>query len=277
MPSVIKVDQIQSDTGRVNLASNISFTGSATIDSPVITGNVNIDSGLVFTDAVNNRVGIGTQNPSEVFQVNGAIYSTTNALNFNQTGAHFDYFSGGARINAYLSTGSSVVFHTNASGGSSREVARVNPSGAFTAPFQPAFIAALSGNRSSPGGGAYARLTSWTRISNSIINARDSGFNTSTGRFTAPVAGLYLMGLHIDMSSSVSTSYYLTIGINGAERTYDLLEDVTMGTNGGFYVTRVIPMAINDYAEVYMSGGAVWTLNGAGEQYHTRWEGFLIS
>ena len=58
MSSVIKVDQIQSDTGTVNLASNISFTSAANI-----TGNTNFDSGTLFVDATNDRVGMGTNSP----------------------------------------------------------------------------------------------------------------------------------------------------------------------------------------------------------------------
>ena len=58
MASVIKVDQIQSDTGTVNLASNISFTSAANI-----TGNTNFDSGTLFVDATNDRVGMGTNSP----------------------------------------------------------------------------------------------------------------------------------------------------------------------------------------------------------------------
>jgi hypothetical protein len=58
MSSVLKVDQIQSDTGTVNVASNISFTSAANI-----TGNTNFDSGTLFVDATNDRVGMGTNSP----------------------------------------------------------------------------------------------------------------------------------------------------------------------------------------------------------------------
>ncbi len=54
MPSIIKVDQIQSDTGNV-----------------VFTGNVNIDSGLLFVDGTNNRVGIGNIRPQGTLDVGG--------------------------------------------------------------------------------------------------------------------------------------------------------------------------------------------------------------
>lgn len=49
MASILKVDQLQSDSGTVNLASNISFSGAATIvgniANPTITGTLNLIGG----------------------------------------------------------------------------------------------------------------------------------------------------------------------------------------------------------------------------------------
>jgi hypothetical protein len=70
MPSIIKVDQIQSDTGTVNLASNIAFASASVL------GNVNFDSGTMFVDATNNRVGVGTTTPTSPLDVNGLIRTT---------------------------------------------------------------------------------------------------------------------------------------------------------------------------------------------------------
>lgn len=150
----------------------------------------------------------------------------------------------------------------------------IDNAGRIRTPYQPAFQAVLNGNVSNPSSGT-TRLTSWNKVSNGIINARDAGFSTANGRFTAPVSGLYLMGVHIDLSGGLSTGYYLSFGINGGNRNYDVVEDMTMGSNGGFYATRLIPLVSGDYVEVYMLGGA-WTLNGSGNQWNTRWEGFLI-
>jgi hypothetical protein len=49
MASILKVDQLQSDSGTVNLASNLAFTGAATfvgnIANPTITGTLNLTGG----------------------------------------------------------------------------------------------------------------------------------------------------------------------------------------------------------------------------------------
>lgn len=49
MASILKVDQLQSDTGTVTVASNLAFTGAATfvgnIANPTITGTLNLTGG----------------------------------------------------------------------------------------------------------------------------------------------------------------------------------------------------------------------------------------
>ena len=49
MASILKVDQLQSDSGTVNLASNLAFTGASTfvgnIANPTITGTLNLTGG----------------------------------------------------------------------------------------------------------------------------------------------------------------------------------------------------------------------------------------
>jgi hypothetical protein len=51
MASILKVDQLQSDSGTVNLASNLAFTGASTfvgnIASPTITGTLNLTGGQI--------------------------------------------------------------------------------------------------------------------------------------------------------------------------------------------------------------------------------------
>jgi hypothetical protein len=51
MASILKVDQLQSDSGTVNLASNLAFTGASTfvgnITSPTITGTLNLTGGQI--------------------------------------------------------------------------------------------------------------------------------------------------------------------------------------------------------------------------------------
>jgi hypothetical protein len=95
---------------------------------------------LVFGNAATSRmvidtsgnVGIGTSSPTEKLTVAGAISATSNAANFDQAKATFDYASGAGRIASYASTGGSLQFFTNPNGGTSTERARIDSTGNFS-------------------------------------------------------------------------------------------------------------------------------------------------
>lgn len=67
--------------GNTNLANNVGLGGNVTISgtSHTIAGNVNIDSGTFYVDAVNNRVGVNNTAPTLALQVTGAANVTGNA------------------------------------------------------------------------------------------------------------------------------------------------------------------------------------------------------
>lgn len=73
--------------GATTLSNSLSVTGNSTLSSNVvmsgtlqtISGNVNIDSGVLFVDATNNRVGINNTAPTVELQVNGAANVSTSA------------------------------------------------------------------------------------------------------------------------------------------------------------------------------------------------------
>lgn len=69
--------------GNASVTGNLTVNGStqlgnANIDTIGITGIVNVDSGVLYVDPVNNRVGINDTTPSEALDVNGnALISGT--------------------------------------------------------------------------------------------------------------------------------------------------------------------------------------------------------
>ena len=97
--------------------------------SGTFSGDLTVDTDTLYVDSTNNRVGIETSLPSEKLTVSGAISSSSNALNFNQAKATFDYASGAGRIASYASTGSSLQFYTNPNGGTVLEAMRIDSSG----------------------------------------------------------------------------------------------------------------------------------------------------
>lgn len=123
------------------------------------------------------------------------------------------------------------------------ERARIDSSGRMTIPYQPSFKAQLTTNTNYSVG--VAKHTPFTTVHWNTGNC----YSTSTGRFTAPVAGYYLFEGNESTGSNATASGYLSFEfyINGTRR--------ITGWNSkpaGYqkeYSTAVFYLNANDYVE----------------------------
>jgi len=70
-------------TGNITVNGNLSVNGNSTLgngtsDTTAITGVLNVDSGVLYVDPVNNRVGINDATPSQALDVTGNVAITGN-------------------------------------------------------------------------------------------------------------------------------------------------------------------------------------------------------
>ena len=222
-------------TGILQLASNNAVT-AVTIDT-------------------SQNVGIGTASPSSKLHVAGGSGSTIR----NTASAGSSWFVG-SNIDSYIlhnESNTPMVFTTN-----NTERMRIDSSGRVTTPYQPAFSAYR--------GSLTLATQTWTTIvyDNCTIN-RGSCYSTSTGRFTAPVAGYY---------------YFEAIGEGGGGAFHTLMS-VNGGTPAGqgdgaqnwtsSNVSRqafVLSLAAGDYVYVqhYINAGQTMTSN------RCHFHGFLL-
>lgn len=90
------------------------FNTTPALTSPVISGNTNFDSGTLFVDAVNNRVGIGTTSPASILTVarsTADVYSgTTLAASNTGTSIFID------NVNDTIGSFGQIVFRNGATG-----------------------------------------------------------------------------------------------------------------------------------------------------------------
>jgi hypothetical protein len=176
------------DTNGLTITGNVGVGVSPTSKLFEIRKDQNLDTSLWITN--NNQIAPGTNNSiifggyrdvDTVYQVAkiSAIHGTGSSANANHSG-------------------SLAFFTQQATGGSNPELPiermRINSSGYVTKPYQPFARVALRG------------VTSYVVSSGQIIvfNTADenvgSCFNTSTGRFTCPVAGVYVCMSAIELS-----------------------------------------------------------------------------
>ena len=160
----------------------------------------------------------------------------------------------------------------------------INSSGTVTSPKMVAFSCTLNADHthttSSP---AINKVTGWTvRTSNGtghrINSTRISGFDATNSRFVAPVAGLYCHYYKPDYDRTLTTNHYVSFGVNGGQRDFDVVEDQPQYSNSGCMYACLLELQENDYVELFTRGGTTYGLRGTttGHQYHTMWYGYLI-
>ena len=147
--------------GAINATGNVGFSGQLNL-----TGNLAVDTSVLFVDTVNNRVGVGTASPDRVFHVYGGFFNpvrvqstqASSRIEFQSSAtASFDTVSCG-------SNGNDFEINTNTAGGGTR---RVTVTGAgnvginVTAP--DAILHVKKGNSGSEASGTWlARITNAT-------------------------------------------------------------------------------------------------------------------
>lgn len=125
----------------------------------------------------------------------------------------------------------------------------LDSSGYITTPNQPAFSAVGTGTQSWSGGSS-ANVLNITIKTGAIAAGRAAGFNTSTKRFTAPVAGVYAF-FHGYTITSAATGPESYLYINGSS-IYRMGVIGYMYSGGYFTATsfEIMNLNANDYVDV---------------------------
>jgi hypothetical protein len=120
-------------TGTLSTAAQTNITSVGTLSSLTVSGNMNVDSGMLFVDSVNNRVGVNTTSPNSayVMDVSGTLNATTitqngSAINGSQwttSGTNISYSGGNVGIgkspSVALDVNGLIRYNIIRSGGSS--------------------------------------------------------------------------------------------------------------------------------------------------------------
>jgi len=229
--------------------------GSIIASSATISGNVSVAGTLTYEDVTNvDSVGLVTARTGVRIDAGGLVVVGVTTVAAGSTAAPSITPTGDSNTGIFFPSADTIAF---GEGGS--EALRIDSSGRVTIPNQPAFhVQKGYGTMSSfMGSSETSAIATW----NSILLNTGSYFNSGTGRFTAPVAGVYTFSFVIAWSGTGDTADFLFYkNGNAASETVVIKYNAT---TGGLWVnaanTLHISLAVNDYVTVgtaFYSGNA---------------------
>jgi hypothetical protein len=254
-------------TGTVNSSGIATFSNglvvsAGTTAAPSISPTGDSNTGIFFPSAdtiafaeggveaarfdSSGRLGIGTNNPSTEFEVFGtgtvASFRGTGGSGFISIKDEDDGTFGFIGVD-----GGSIKLQT--SGSSYADKLVVDSSGRVTKPYQPYAIIGLS-----PGNtGAYNNKVgpgATTVVGTNIVSNNFSLYNSSNGRFTAPVTGLYEFGFSSNLYVNTASNWILfTTFKNGSVYTYHYSDKIASQWQYVAFSDKIVLNA-NDYVDL---------------------------
>ena len=234
----------------VALQTDIPNSDYVPISGGTFTGNI---SGT--TADFSGNVGVGTSSPQATLHVSD-IGSTGPALLIaGGSGTEGDVV---VPHNEQLQVG-----HWNNTTSTFTERMKIDTAGRVTMPYQPSFSAYLTTTASVSG----------TVVFNNTTYNNGNHFNTSTGKFTAPVAGVYLFTV-IVTSAGTQGATHMFLAVNGS-RTRDMFEGNSWITNTEIHASAHLQLAANDVVD--FNTGTTWSVQGnSNNNYYSSFMGHLL-
>lgn len=250
------------DTGAVTISSNTLTIGTATYH--VANGNVGINSSspakaLEIGGPTSTNITSGTGLEGAVVRLK-SNYVWENGYNGGDFLGGVEFFSSDdstgtgvraaikATSDTYFNTNSLTFYTANTNVAGINERMRINANGHVTVPYQPSFHAT-------------SNATSSVGIGNTLVFAvtdhnTGSCYSTSTGRFTAPVAGRYLI-YYSALASGTSGWFEVYPRKNGS--VYVRQQRYMYATNNDQIITATfaISLAVGDYVDLYVQNATV--------------------
>jgi hypothetical protein len=243
--------------------------------------------GTVITTTAGGLVGIGTNNPTSSLTVQGTIESVSDTASPNSIteGGQLTLRAPARAATKYrlsidnhwntAGTATSVshmrFFRENDSDGSAGLLlATIDEIGRWRVPNQPAFDAVYT----TPGGGTGTQTLNTEIVFNVANTNVGSYFSTSTGRFTAPVAGTYFFSMF--GMSDINAAVWYDIRKNGNLITYPHNPYTSTSSPAfrsvGFSV--ILSLVAGDYVSVFTAGTACGMYGGGNN--HNGFCGHLV-
>jgi hypothetical protein len=294
MAGYIGSKAVNLSTTGADIAGDADVSGALDVGGAFTSQGIddNANATAITIDSSEN-VGIGTSSPVvplTIYNNNSQILFHNSNTGTTTTDGFQIGMGGGSSTAAYIiqnendsifllnrSASGSIIASTN-----NTERMRIDASGRVTKPYQPAFGVTKGNNQSYTGGSGMNIVTGWTGGKDPYNIG--GHMNTGTGRFTAPVSGIYqfsatvlLMNvdsgddsLHVAFSKNGTLFHYLDLRAAGSSA------QGSTGYGGYLPATGTVSMDLgaNDYVELTFNSTGNIGLYGGDEW--SRFQGYLL-
>ena len=205
--------------------------------------------------------------PSGTQEVKNATSSASTVAGYLMD---FIAYNGSTATTAYMGVSAGTTYAANMVFGqrtgvqSWQETMRIDTAGRVTTPLQPAFHVRVNNSN-------YIS-TSPVPFSNSVFNV-GSNFNTSTYRFTAPVAGKYnfLLQMYLRVNTNQYVTFYLRV--NDTRRIYSEFNQPSQQMYTSLTLPAIFDLSVGDFVDVeVVTNGSTYY----GGNQETNFYGFLL-
>jgi hypothetical protein len=221
------------------------------------------------------NLGLGTTTPSEKF----VVEDSANGAFIDIVGASSGDIASGIRVKQGSTTrggfytnpthdmtiisDSGMTFRTNNANSNS-----IDSNGIFTNTTKPYFFAYSDAVNASLNPNVLCPF-------NLLLEYQGpNAYNTSTHRYTAPVAGIYQFNVHVYGNNS-SNLHSFAIRVNGSIRSrssgYGNSQSDTYVSGSASF-----KLAANDYVDVVSSGSGIVNFYGGSQTIYSTWSGYLV-
>jgi len=234
-------------------SSTLNVTGATTL-----TADLTVDTDTLKVDTTNDKVGINTANPNDYYSDELVVTAADEGgMTFVTGTTHANYinFADGTSGNAAY-RGFLKYDHNNDNmtlGTSAASAITIDANGVVIKGSNPSFRA--MGNV-----GSYQTTSPvpFPSISGTNVGGHNTGshYNTSNYRFTAPVAGRYLMHVHMGIVRITANNGngYPYLRINSTSVAYSYVHVPTGTAYHPANITQIVELAANDYVDVIFGG-----------------------
>jgi len=198
---------------------------------------------MLFVNGGTNKVGIGTNAPAELLEVEG----TGAAIQIDSNGDSALRFATGGTVKHSIFSSSGVLNFFDNTNSATRM--SIDATGAVTMPLQPAFLTEIAQQDD------IATSTNVILLFNNEIFDTNADFDTSNYRFTAPVTGKYQFNVSVRLNILDTAADYYQIRLSTSNRTItiDTIDPGGFSGDINFYqaaASVVTDMDANDTAHV---------------------------